>query len=450
MQWIVDAYVRIEGTRLHFLRNNQGSIRTEIYHNLTDFVYQRNNDGANNRIGRQVILLSSFIGSPRNMHQNYLDAMAIVQKFGKPSLFITMTCNPKWPEIANNLAPGESSQYRPDIVVRVFHSKLKCLMESIIKKQIFDKVEALIYTIEFQKRGLPHAHILLTLVTNDVIDKIVSAEIPDPTDNPVLYEAVKQHMMHGPCGAQNPNSVCMQNGKCKKEFPKKYSSITHDNVNGYPIYKRQDNGRIVSVRGSDLDNRYVVPYNPYLLQKFNCHLNVKVCTTVKSVKYIYKYVYKGYDAATVRFVRNEETGNNDQVVHYDEIDSFLNGRYVGSTESAWRIFEYEMHHQTHAIIRLDCHLPNAQNVYFRDGEKVQAIDRLNKTKLLAFFDLNTIDPSANNFLYTNIPYSYTWHDATKSWVKRRQFQKQIISRMYAVSVKDVEKFHLRILLLHVR
>lgn len=108
LQWIVDMYVRIEGARLHYIRNNQSTLRAEIYNNLTDFLHQHangNDDMLN--IGRQIILPSSFNGSPRNMFQNYLDAMSIVQHFGKPSLFITMTCNPNWPEIKNNLNSGE-------------------------------------------------------------------------------------------------------------------------------------------------------------------------------------------------------------------------------------------------------------------------------------------------------------------------------------------------------
>lgn len=75
------------------------------------------------RIGQKIILPSSFIGSPRNMQQNYLDAMSVVQHFGKPSLFITMTCNPNWPEIKNSLLPSQSANFRPEIIVRVFKCK---------------------------------------------------------------------------------------------------------------------------------------------------------------------------------------------------------------------------------------------------------------------------------------------------------------------------------------
>ena len=162
------------------------------------------------------------------MYQNQLNAMSIVQHFGKPSLCITMTCIPKWPEIKNNLPLSKSSNFRPDIVVRVFKNRLNELINSIIKKEIFGKVQSQIYTIEFQKRGLPHAHILLTLEARDriegaiAIDKIDSAEIPDFRTNSKLHQLIKSHMIHGPCGALNPNSVCMKDGKCTKNFPKDF------------------------------------------------------------------------------------------------------------------------------------------------------------------------------------------------------------------------------------
>lgn len=437
---------------MNCIRSNQATLRADVYSNLVDY-FANPNDGIP-RIGQRIIFPSSFIGSPRNMHQNYLDAMSIVQHFGKPSLFITMTCNPNWPEIKNNLPPSQGANFRPEIVDRVFKSKVNELMDAIIKKQIFGKVEALIYTIGFQKRGLPHAHISLTLEITDRIDgiididKFVSAEIPDPLIHPKLHSLVKSHMIHGPCGVLNPNCVCMVDGKCVKKIPKDFSAFTHENVNGYPVYKRRDNGMNVDVRGSSVDNRFVVPYNPYLLAKFDCHLNVEVCSTVKSVKYIYKYVYKGYDCASVQFGRvNDDVNGSIQV---DEIQNFLNGRYVGSTEAAWRIFEYPMHFQTHTIIRLDCHLPERQTVYFREGNEQQAVSSGRKTKLLAFFELNSVDTSANNYLYSEIHRYYVWNDRDKKWTKRQRGAEKVIARLYVVSPRDMELYHLRLLLLHVR
>lgn len=241
-------------------------MRSELYNNLADFVHVDRNVNDIQRAGSRIILLSSFTGSPRNMYQNYLDTMCIVQHFGKPSLFITMTCNSNWPEIIIHIDLNDSANYRPDIIARVFKHKLKELLNGIRTKNISGKIEALIYTIELQKRGLPHAHILLTLVENDEIvgindiDRAVCAELPNNITHPKLREQVVKHMMHGPCCALKLNAVCMRNGKCSKEFPKAFNEFTRETVNGFPVYRRRNNGDAVDVRGFSLDNSYVVPY----------------------------------------------------------------------------------------------------------------------------------------------------------------------------------------------
>ena len=92
-----------------------------------------------NEVGKKVILPASFIGGPRDMKSRYLDAMSLVQHFGKPTLFITVTCNPEWDEITSALLPGQTSQDRPDIVTRIFHSKIKKISDEIFKVGIFGK-----------------------------------------------------------------------------------------------------------------------------------------------------------------------------------------------------------------------------------------------------------------------------------------------------------------------
>ena len=90
---------------------------------------------------------------------------------------------------------------------------------------------------------------------NNDIDNIISAEIPDEAEDPHLYQIVKSCMMHGPCGIHNPNSACMNDGVCSKNFPKEFNDETILSVNGYPQYKRPNNGRTVMIRGIPLDNR---------------------------------------------------------------------------------------------------------------------------------------------------------------------------------------------------
>jgi hypothetical protein len=124
-QYIVDKYAQIDQDRLQFLKNNQNQIRAELYQGVSDHI--DNNDGL--RLGRRTILPSSYIGGQRNMAANYQDSMSIVRKFGKPDLFITMTCNPKWIEIKDLLLPHQKPEDRPDIVVRVFKIKLERLID---------------------------------------------------------------------------------------------------------------------------------------------------------------------------------------------------------------------------------------------------------------------------------------------------------------------------------
>lgn len=124
----------------------------------------------------------------------------------------------------------------------------------------------MIYTIEFQKRGLPHAHILIFLQRTSRIlevadiDRIITAEIPNEETDPALYKVVSNFMVHGPCGAQRLSSPCMVGGKCSKYFPKKFVNTTTIDPDGYPVYKRRDNGFVIKKGESFLDNR-LEPYH---------------------------------------------------------------------------------------------------------------------------------------------------------------------------------------------
>lgn len=125
---------------------------------------------------------------------------------------------------------------------------------------------AVVYTIEFQKRGLPHAHIVLWLAEGDKIlcpdeiDSVITAEIPDKQTDAIAYEAVSQFMMHGPCGEANPKCPCMVNGKCTKLYPKSYSNVTTMDANGYALYRRRDTGRTVQCNKIHLDNRSAIAF----------------------------------------------------------------------------------------------------------------------------------------------------------------------------------------------
>lgn len=96
------------------------------------------------------------------MHEKTQDAKIYVRNHGRPDLFITFTCNPEWPEI-KELFPGQRSFDRHDIISRVFHLKLKKLLKLLTKNEIFGTTKCYMYSVEWQKRGLPHYHILMWL-----------------------------------------------------------------------------------------------------------------------------------------------------------------------------------------------------------------------------------------------------------------------------------------------
>jgi hypothetical protein len=188
-----------------------------------------------------MILPSLFQGGERAMGQLCQDAMARVCKFGKLDLFVMFTYNPKWKEITYALLLGQTIKDRLELVTRVFNLKFDTLLKDI-KDGVVGNVIAKIWVIEFQKRGLPHAHILLILDeasklrTVEDYDLMVSVEIPDPICHLEVYEMVTSCMVHGPCGPYFLNAQCMEQGKCKKRYLHSFSEETRCDVDAYPEY----------------------------------------------------------------------------------------------------------------------------------------------------------------------------------------------------------------------
>jgi len=142
------------------------------------------------------------------------------------------------------------------------------------------------------------------------------------------------------------------------------------NVNGYPIYRCRDTGHTILVHGIELDNCWVVSHNVYLSTKYNAHINVEVCNNIHAVKYLFKYVYKGHDRATIEISRQNDNATEGNVVEVDEIEKYLDYRYVYRSEAAWRIFKFDMHERFPIVERLQYHLPNQKMVLFDDDDDV--------------------------------------------------------------------------------
>lgn len=448
-QYIIDCFLRIECSRLNFITLHQDKIRADTYAGLHDQLRHKSEEH-NAKMGRCKILPSTFEGSSRHMYESYQDSMVLVRNFGKPDLFITFTCNPQWPDILRNLQPGQAPIDRPDIVSRVFHLKLKKFLD-LIKSGYLGKILAYNYVIEFQKRGLPHVHILVYLAspikTIEDVDTLISAQIPDKETDPRLYDVIVSQNIH----TCLPSRCYNEKGKCMKNFPKPLGSETTLSTNGFPLYARPRIGPIKLRNKLEIDNSLVVPYNRKLSLCFNAHINVEACVSIQSVKYINMYMQKGGDIATVAV--SKTSGENEII--YDEVEEYKKGRYIGACEAMWRIFGYKLSGMSHTVIRLAVHLPGQNTVLFKPGEERSALTNANDTTLTGWFQLNSVDPDARAFLYTEIPNYYVW-DKTKRpyrWRKRVQCKNNrvpTLTRMYHVFPSDMERFSLRLLLLHMR
>ena len=296
-QFVVDMFAKVESERLSFQANQQETLRASSYKGLFDSIEQNK---PLDKTGVPMILSPSFVGGPRYMHAKTQDALTYVRVHGRPSLFITMTCSTKWPEIQRELYPGQKSEDREDIVARVFNQRRKTLIDAIKTGNFFGPVKCFMLSIEWQKRGLPHQHMLVWLeeeIHPSNLDRIISAEIPDPEKDPKLHKLIQCWMLHGPCS----NKRCKVDGKCNKGFPKQFAKETKSDTDGYPLYRRrkpEDGGHSLVIRRDsgaihEYDNRHVVPYNAPLMRILECHINVEYVASIKAIKYVCKYVNKG-------------------------------------------------------------------------------------------------------------------------------------------------------------
>ncbi|GJS37584.1 hypothetical protein Tco_0535966 [Tanacetum coccineum] len=165
------------------------------------------------------------------------------------------------------------------------------------------------------------------LANPDHYDKVVYAEIPDPNKQPELHQLVLKHMIHGPCGHLNTQCPCIEGEpkKCHWNYPRQFQETTQQADDSYPFY----------------------------------HINVEVCSSIKSVNYVFKYVYKGHDKQVVNVDKEGE-----QVVN--EIKRFHDARYVSPPEAMWRIYCFPLSNIYPFFMSLQVHLPNKQFVTFEE------------------------------------------------------------------------------------
>ncbi|UYV73206.1 hypothetical protein LAZ67_10002175 [Cordylochernes scorpioides] len=387
-QFLVDMYTKVESERLRYITLHQRNLRAESYIHLRDALSTDANINPNS-LGQRIILPSSFVNSPRYLAEYTQDAFCYVRKFGSPDLFITFTSNPSWEELSAALLPGQKQLDRHDITARVFRQKLVKFIGALTKGQLYGATVAWMYSVEWQKRGLPHAHILVWLANKlrpTQIDSVISAEFPDPIQDTLLRRAPE--------------------------------------AGGFTAK--------VKIRGREevtIDNRWVVPYSPLLSKVFCAHINVENCSSVKAIKYICKYINKGSDQAIIN-LRREGRGPDPQ----NEVRMYQCARYISSNEVVWRLLSFPLHQHHPAVIHLAVHLENGKRIYFNQNTLAHRMRNPPRTTLTAFFSLCQTDSFARTLLYPDVPQYYTWNSSAREW--RRRVQGKLVEGWPGVKRSD--------------
>lgn len=297
-QWLIDLALMVESMRLDWVRLNQDKLKAQSYTCLVNFLNRAKRTlKLVDAVSKYIVVPSTFRASVRNMRQKCLDALAIVRDFGGPDVFITLTANPNWKEIQENLLPGQKVGDRPDLMNRVFKGKFDRMMEMLLKEDLLGKVVAYVYTVEFQKRGKPHIHLLLSMAAKDKfrtkerVDKYFSSELPDKDVNKELFALITSMLVHGPCRPK----LCKEKigDPCKKKFPKQYQEETTFDQAGNCQQRRRAHPKVQGAQGRWIDNSWIVACIPLMIKFLTAHINAEVVgNSMKCIKYLFKYIFK--------------------------------------------------------------------------------------------------------------------------------------------------------------
>ncbi|CAL1358645.1 unnamed protein product [Linum trigynum] len=184
---------------------------------------------------------------------------------------------------------------------------------------------------------------------------------------------------------------------------------------------------------------------------FQAHINVEICHKGRLIKYLFKYVTKGPDRATV-IAENSPVdqpgtlGVNTREVR-DEIKQYLDCRVLSSFEAMWRLYEFPIHERTPSVVCLPVHLKDQQSVAYDPDASLQSVvedQEKAKTLLTEYFTLNRVDPHARSLTYADIPTAFTFHLRPKHWARRKLGN--VIGRIVFVPPGSTDVYFLRMLL----
>ena len=364
--WLMDFYSRVLDQQMSAVRKLQGRIlmgqnrmrRVNLTEQEEDERREAGFNGEEDQ-GNESYLPASVHGSPRHMASLARNALVLVSEYGCPHVFITLTCNPKWPEILSQLLLGQTAFDRPDVTGAVFKTRLDQFKMNLRHGKYFDGRKPIyeFHVIEYQYRGLPHAHLVARLENaHDIhdqnhddlitfVNKFFIAEMPrfEGEENQNIFnsancriitddykqkatELVRMHNTHKCAVAVNgckkeAGDICKRGYSRTETIPESY---VHD-LKHRVVYRRREECDLM-----------IVPYNLSIMMDWDSHVNVEYSGSAYCALYMYKYCYKGASKAERICLSNEEQQDS-----RDEIKLFMYGRTMSSMSAVWRLYGYQ-------------------------------------------------------------------------------------------------------------
>jgi hypothetical protein len=215
---------------------------------------------------------------------------------------------------------------------------------------------------------------------------------------------------------------------------------------GYSVYRRRQDGITLEKSRATMDNRHVVPYNPFLLMKYQAHINMEWCNQCTSIKYLFKYINKGYDRITAAVARPyKKKGSKKEEL--DEVKEYIDCRYVSPCEACWRIFGYTIHGRKPAVERLFYHLEGQHSVYFQDYERLDDVllkPSVTESMFTAWFEANKKYSEARTLTYGQFVSKFVYVKKKRLWKPRTRGY--TIGRLIWVPPSTGELYYFRMML----
>ena len=260
-EWLVNMCCRVEDERLSLARREQTARNHARARPCEMFA---NEPPPGDRTTKTYYLPSSVHGPPRHLRRLRIDALELGRRKGRPAWFITPNCDPRWPEIVELLLPGQTAADRPGAVVRVFHGRLT-QMTTYLRTVFAGNCQYVIRVIEYQLRGVPRAHVVISAKRPPQTPEEVNMEVPrelPPEDSPFEHMA---HKCARDCRPDGPD----QEGA--KGCPWPLAADAYFDARGYPHLRRRPRGghcpncrqgRAVCGRRNLCVNQLLVEYAP--------------------------------------------------------------------------------------------------------------------------------------------------------------------------------------------